>query len=996
MVEAYRRWIAEQGAEQIEREADDRWRLRKPDVLVDPWGEGVFLALPPQQVPATEVQADVAWQVRAGEETYLLPVRVRRVGFDWKTTEESLPLRQPAETFEVSLLANGQIKNTWRYQGIDDKHPLLVFDAERGTLLRLSYSLPARRLGLLYPARLDLHIEGDASLLEEWPRLPWDWAVFCGQTWDLKHATRFGLREDGRERLTVTLRPDEAKQRPTLEGGKLLVPEKPGVRAPVYEGPPPNVRIPWTGRRSLDEELVRWRVTVQNKWAASPSLELTGSLADLRAQLAVHTEHVELLLRHPSLLGERAFGSYLVRLRGPLGRGAEFTLRTVPHLAIAGHEELYLPDPRSGPMTVPLLIETLPGYYLEGEGKGGECRIEATRQQGNRWEYQVAIDPDVTDVTLTLAKRLSSGDTVRVPVAVSIRRLRWALVSDQTAGERRDWTGRIIRAPVDALLQAESPCLLFDLPAQGKGEVHLGLRLVDIEGDVLQEADPVTLPAARRFLRFDLTAFLDTIRSSRSPVLRLELEGHGLPGHPTPLRWPVLSLTRSLIVEDVHFKVRREGQRPVFELRWHEPISLRSRHVRFWPLWRPWDPVFEQAIPDTAEGDFRFDAPPAQLRSGKYRLEFLVVDPWVPQVPHKPPKDAPGTVDIELISPARQLQHLEARIQEQGERFELLLERAVLHHDMGNPEKAQPDRQWCYAHLDDGTVPQILTLVELVQAAGDAATLRALQMKMFAASRFERILQAQHQGEISREHFDAYLDNLPRSRLLPRATCQQLLSVENEAVRLHAVQQLIHREATEGMKTVLDWVEGARLSDADAVALLKHNVDSSVAYLQKQLPDPNALRLLRALSQDMGDQSLIVQAGTWIFCDAGWGRIEQIEDLDGQPVGHFIRGQTGYRLHVTLRPGIDAEPIVVDLERRVIHFPEANYIYTCAKCASFSARDCHLIVSEHDGAAHDGIGPTFRQERSTTRPLSILEYRHRIPHDQLAILPRPDAVSTMS
>lgn len=990
VVQSYRQWITEQGAEQVQRETSDRWRLRKPTVLVDPWGEGVILDLPPQQVPATEIQTDAAWRVKAGDETHTVPVRVRRTGFDWKTTAESLPLRQPAEIYEVTLLADGEVKNTWRYQGIDDKHPLLIFDAERGTLLKLSYSLPARRLGLLLPAELDLDIEGDAEFSEEWPRLPWGWATFQGQTWDLSLATRLVLSENGREVLTAMLRPDEAKQRPSLEGGNVLSPEKPGVRAPVYAGPPPRVRIPLTGQRELDDELVRWRVTVQSKWAAIPGIQRTRTLADLRSQLSIGEKHVDLLLSHPSLLGETPFGNYLVRLRGPLGRGDEFTLRVVPHLVISGHEELYLPDMQSGHRPAMLVVETLAGDDLDCEGKGGECRVKATSRMGKRWEYQVNVDPDVIDVELALARRLPSGDTARVPVAVSIRRLRWALVSDLMEAHRRAWTGRIIRSPVDALLQAQSPCLLVELPTREESQVSLELRLLDIDGTELQATDPIVLPAGQRLLRFELAAFLDTIRTSRSPVLRLELEAKGLPGQKERLRWPVLSLTQSLIVENVKLKVHSAGKRPIFELHWHESTPLRNRHVRFWPLWRPWDPLFEQAIPDAAEGEFTFDAPPDQLRSGKYRVEFLVIDPWVPEIPRKPPKDTPGAVDISLISADRQLQHLEARLQDRGEHFKLLLERAVLHQDMENSQDAQADCQWCYDHLDEGTIPQILALVDLARADPDMGILRALQLKMFAANRFERFVEARGRGEISQEHSQAYLANLPRPGLLPQKTCEYLLSESDESIQLQAAEALVSRSNPRGLEVMLEWVDNAQLSDADAVSLLKHNTDFGISYLQNRVTNPSALRLLRALSQDLGDRSPIVQAGTWVFCDAGWGRIERIEDLDGKDVEHFIRGQTDYRLYVTLRPFVDAEPIIVDLAKRDIRFPETDCIYTCAKCGSFSAQDCHLIVSDHNRVSHGNIRPSFRKERITTRLLERLEYSKRAPRQQLSIPPEPD------
>lgn len=983
VVEAYRQWIVEQGAEQIERETGDRWRLRKPEILVDPWGEGVLVSLPPQQAPATEIHADVAWQVTAGDKTQRVPVRLRRTGFDWKTTEESLPLRQPAATYQVALLVNGQAQNTWLFQGIDDKHPLLVWNAQGGALLKQSFSLPARPLDLLYPAEWDLAVEGEAHLVEEWPQLLWGWASFRGQTWDLGRASRISLKKGGQEMLTVVLRPDEAKQQPTLQGGTLIAPEKPGARAPVYEGSPPSVRIPLSERRNVDEELARWRVTVQNKWAALPRVKRVGTLADLRPLCIEGNGYVDLPLRHPSLLGEKPFGSYLVRLRGPLGRGAEFTLRIVPHLTIVGHEELYLPDAQGGPTPATLLIETLPGCHLEGEGVDGKCIVQPTSLDGDRWEYRLEAAPDVTGVELTLVRALRSGDTARVPVSVPIRRMRWMLESDQREVQQRQWTGRMVRVPVDALLQAESPCLWVDLPTNPTDQVHLGLRLVDIDGTELQRTDRTLLPAGQRRLHYDLGAFLDTIRTSPSPVLRIELEAQGL-SKQEYLRWPVLSLTQSIMVENVQLEVVRIENRPVFKLRWNQPTRLRNRHVRFWPLWRPWDPVFEQPIPNDAEGVFTFDAPPERLRSGKYRLEFLVVDPWVPQVAEKPSIGSPGTVDVELISPETQLQYLHTRLQAKGLQFELLLERAVLYDDMGDQEKAKEDRQWCFEHLDAASPPHILTLVELASRLGDEATQKALQIKMFSHERVAYLLQAYKLKAISPDEFQSYFAHLPRPSLLPQKTCEYLLEIDDEAIRLQAAEALIQRSNARGIEAVLQWVEEAALSDADAVALLKRNSDLSAAFLQKRADHPLALRLLRTLSQDLGDSSPIVQTGTWVFCDAGWGLIKRIETRDGEPVEQFFRGQSDYRLHVTLRPGVEAEPVVVDLAQKEIRFPKAQDLFTCTKCYCFSTRDCHLIVNEHNRAAHGGIGPSFRPERPPKRILHTLEFRRKAPQNQLS------------
>jgi len=140
--------------------------------------------------------------------------------------------------------------------------------------------------------------------------------------------------------LRIAVRPDKAAQRPQLVGGQILTPEASGGRAPVYIGAPPRVRIPLVGRAGLEEELARWRVTVRSKWTAIPERRVTVSLAEIRSEMDVNAGTVDLPLRLPSLLGDGPCGNFMVRVRGPLGRDAEFTLRIIPHLVITHIESI--------------------------------------------------------------------------------------------------------------------------------------------------------------------------------------------------------------------------------------------------------------------------------------------------------------------------------------------------------------------------------------------------------------------------------------------------------------------------------------------------------------------------------------------------------------------------------------------------------------------------------------------------------------------------------
>jgi hypothetical protein len=1013
VVEAFHTWAVEKDGFGLSRREEDEasgLRLRRPEILLNPWGEGITLNLPPQQIPATLSQARIAWHVKAGARVLEVPVRIRRAGYDLRTSVASLALEAPAEAYEVSLWVDGQPQRTWRYPGPDTRQPLLVFEPGRGALLRRAPSLPACPLWLLYPRQAELDIVGEAALLEEFPRLPWGWADFQGGAWDLSRATSLTLRW-GDTTFTSSVRPDEASRRPFLAGGELFAAAAGDETAvPLYVGAPPAVRVPLAGRTGLAEELARWRLSLRSQWAACPRIEISRSLADLRPYLVERDGEVELPLSAAPLLGDRPYGNFVVRLRGPLGRDAELPLRILPRLTVAGHEKLYLPDPQTGPPPVTLLIETGAGDSLECQTEGGACQVQLLADEGPAGIqrpgqcYQVLADAEASAVTLIVARLAPDGELVRVPARIPLYRLRWALVGEGSETQGREWTGRVIKRPLDALVQAESPSLLIDLGVVGTlpgreddlpgAQPAVTLRLVDTDGVELQRQPmAVSRTGARRGIwRFDLVAFLDTVRHSPSPVVRFELECCGLPEGDELVRLPVLSLARAMLVEDVKMEHKwLDKERIAVRLTWREPVRLHHRRVRFWPLWRPWLPVYEQPIPDTAEGTLEFQVPVEQLPPLKYRLEFLVADPWaVPSVPQRPPVDAPGTATLEMVNPAERLGQIERLMQRLGPRFTLLLERATIRTQAGQADGAQADLSQCYARLDEADIPQVLALGDLVQQRGDQGMLTRLQLKMFAAERVQQLLDARAAGKLDPAHFQTFLAYLPRSSLLPAAACEKLLAVEDETVQLYAIQQLIRRGLPHGVEAVLTRMRSATLSDADASILLKLNADFAVSYLERRADDPLASRLLAILARELGDRVPIVRVGGWVRSPAGWGRIEKIEELaSGRPVEQFVKGRAGFRLTIILRPLHDAELVTIEVleDRCRLQFERAQKVHRCtqAEGCCFITSDVNLLRGDHNRAAHGGLSPQFAIERKT-HFLSVqpLEYSARAPRNMLA------------
>ncbi len=587
VIEGFHHWLTENqdfGRSEISRRKRTGLRLRRPEIRLDPWGEGISLDLMPQQIPAKESQARLDWEIKLdGELETTLPLRLQRLGYNLQTPFETLVLERAIASCEVALLFDNQARRTWSF---DLDSPLLVFDPANHTLLRWKNSLPARPLWLLYPHDADLEISGSARKADEFPPLPWGWAGLKGEEWDLSQTSRLTLHRDEQPLFTVPVRADDMAQRPHLvEGTRHQTFTL--IKTPLYLGSPPVLRIPLVGRSNPDEELNRWRLTLHNAWPAVPAQNLRRvPLSELSHQLTHQENYVDLRLAGPTLLGATPMGSYTIRMRGPLGRDAELPLRLMPHLSLSGHEPLYLPDPNAGPLDIELLVETQPGIELEAQADDTPCRVQLMEQQDERWLYQVIVPPKLTEARLTAVMAQPDSESVRVPLHVPLRRLRWTLTGDtaRVDSQRLNWSGRIIKQSLDALEQTDAPVLFVDLGPSGEvdasAQATLGLSLVDLEGQELQQmylTRPLRDPDSVVW-RFELSAFLDTIRHNPSPVLRFSLKYQGDEGL---VDLPVLNITRSMQVEQAQVTVQETGPATTVNVNWHEPARLRHRRVRF-------------------------------------------------------------------------------------------------------------------------------------------------------------------------------------------------------------------------------------------------------------------------------------------------------------------------------------------------------------------------------------------------------------------------------
>ncbi|MGC8781692.1 MAG: hypothetical protein ACP5UQ_12595 [Anaerolineae bacterium] len=138
LADAYHEWVNQSG---ITRSvARGGLRLKRPAIMLDPWGLGVYVALPEQQLPAAHSLADSWWEVEANGTVDTIRVDARRVDLDLKTRLATATLRGPAPEYKIRFYrrarqADAEMLREWRYNGVSPAYPFLAFDPRTGGLM---------------------------------------------------------------------------------------------------------------------------------------------------------------------------------------------------------------------------------------------------------------------------------------------------------------------------------------------------------------------------------------------------------------------------------------------------------------------------------------------------------------------------------------------------------------------------------------------------------------------------------------------------------------------------------------------------------------------------------------------------------------------------------------------------------------------------------------------------------------------------------------------
>lgn len=273
----------------------------RPRLVMDPFGQGVILRLPPV---GDAPDGRAVWVVTLGDE-------VRRVATEslWPGSAEPAPqtdvaIPRPVRNASVALAGREHLQLSMMV--IDDIDPLMAF-GDDGELIAPGLPLPGTQAWILFPGGPDaLQVAGDLRFIAESP-LPPGWSGFCLLQVDLSDVTALSV---GPSKRTVR-KFDSAR----IDLAQPVQGVRTSAALPVY-AEVPTISVP----QSLTK--ADWDVTVLD--------DSTGQIV-AKHRVSEETNPNDLWQNVPRPL----VGSYTVRVRGPWGRGASRSFTMVEGLAAA-------------------------------------------------------------------------------------------------------------------------------------------------------------------------------------------------------------------------------------------------------------------------------------------------------------------------------------------------------------------------------------------------------------------------------------------------------------------------------------------------------------------------------------------------------------------------------------------------------------------------------------------------------------------------------------
>jgi hypothetical protein len=828
----------------MESEEDSKQHFHKPLLFIAPDDENPLqIFLPSQEIPLTLAGKRIICKIIDNHLATPLETGVhvahRR---QYLVTEETwltldfFPNDLKLELWNQSLdQAMPTLMRRWNLLTLSQGPHMMAFDGT-GQMLTDIRQLPASQVILVYPASCELHFEGGASLIKDYPHQTDQWRNWRIQAWDLSLALTIWLSQKG----VIVGNPmsvSEPLPEPRLRGE--TSPYYANFElSPLYIGAPPDVVIPTRTGVDRQAALKNLRIEVWLIEDDREELLCKRSIADLDDKLSNEIDSVVIPLSDERLLGANPSGTYRIRLSRPDRAPCNFTFRVWPSMKVVGLPKRLMPGGQGAQkVEFTLILPTQTKCKIQAGSSG----VQVTKVS---YGWRIVVEPDIDRADLEFITE-SHRQQVRMPVSIPIPRLKWGLTYELASGDLEWMVDPQVRS-IDALLMQQHAALHIRLPELAHSKQNARLELVEeigkdiIDVRLIHKESLQPTPFSRDWFKVPINPFHDSIRTT-SGFMRFDFV-LAKQGDEHEQRAPILALSRKLNISDVNMTQVDDVR---WQVTWIEPMVLRNRRILVEAAWMPWQTALEYRIPDTAQGVFLLDE--IGLPPSRYKIHFFTLETWQ-QVQKRPPEGA-FTQIFELVDPKVRLSELE--IQPQSEdcstAIKRHLEMACIYFDLGDEDRCDLELSKIAPPLLQCTnIPVILGLYYwLTQISLTSASRTFLLHQLFSKQVLSNVLTSQS-GESDQRR--AYLDNIPYVDKLPADSAILILKHDDQPAVVQACLKVLVKNKDLRIINLLEtMVATARISRRDAREVLLPELEWSINQLMSKPASSGVDQLLAVL-----------------------------------------------------------------------------------------------------------------------------------------------------
>ena len=609
VVYRFREWFQELSDAEINNPGEKR-KLSKssflrPMIILDTNLDEIRVNIPTQRIERSEAREAYFEVLYDGKMSSHRDLKVyKRENQVIETSPDEIALIEPAEKYVLKLVIDGEIIRVWETKGLTSDRPFLAFLPDSNKLID-DENVPQSYIWIVIPKFYSL--DTNINIIEGWVSLYQGWSEYQYCLVDASKSNTIQLVSNIENKSLVITVSAYKSMEPKLVGGKTI-----GLATTedqsVYVGKPPDLIVPIYDPSNIESEIKRLRLSIIPKGETSiGNKTINVTLSELILTKIDHTL-LKAELSSDQLIGINPAGSFVIRIRGRLGRDKQLNLTVIPFFDVEFDESFYSPDENGDVSKSVLTINTTPKAILI-------LMNEVSVKSYDDGQY-VIIVPSIITLLNILWTYKSSLREIQVPIAIQIPRLRWSLrgLIDKSQNEWIYVPNEITLSEYEA---SEELDLLINAPLPDDCKITL----------ILNRSHKIEQKHLRKGVaRFNLKSFSDELRNLELPLSTFYLKIDK--NDPESIETQILRIRTEWTVEEISYSNQVIDNNNIFIcLKWNEKGRIRNRAIRFWNLFQPWKEPVVKSIPQN-ESEITINSSTNDLQPGEYRLEFCEDDLW--------------------------------------------------------------------------------------------------------------------------------------------------------------------------------------------------------------------------------------------------------------------------------------------------------------------------------------------------------------------------------